>query len=90
METTEALVLDLVEWIALRPRRYEDVMAAWRTSCPRLTIWEDAVDRKLVTREHRDGHGALVQVTPAGLTLLLAAGRAGNMAIPGHAVPPPA
>ncbi len=40
----KALILDLVEWIAARPQRYEDVMDAWRTSCPRLTIWEDTVD----------------------------------------------
>jgi len=40
----KALILDLLEWIAAQPRRYEDVMDAWRTSCPRLTIWEDTVD----------------------------------------------
>jgi len=40
----KALILDLVEWIAARPQRYEDVMDAWRTSCPKLTIWEDTVD----------------------------------------------
>ena len=40
----KALVLDLVEWIATQPRSYADVMDAWRTSCPRLPIWEDALD----------------------------------------------
>jgi hypothetical protein len=40
----KVLILDLLEWIAARPRRYEEVMDAWRTSCPRLTIWEDTVD----------------------------------------------
>jgi hypothetical protein len=49
--TVEPLVLDLVEWVARQPRAYEDVMDAWRTSCPRLTIWEDAIDRGLVCRE---------------------------------------
>lgn len=34
----EALLLDLVEWIAAGPRAYTDVLEAWRTSCPRLTI----------------------------------------------------
>ena len=32
----------LLEWIAERPRTYADVLDAWRTSCPRLSIWEDA------------------------------------------------
>ncbi len=32
----------LLEWICERPRTYADVLDAWRTSCPRLSIWEDA------------------------------------------------
>ena len=35
-------IRDLVEWVAKEPRPYSEVMAAWRTSCPRLTVWEDA------------------------------------------------
>ena len=54
--TTDALVLDLVEWVAREPRLYSEVIETWRTSCPRLTIWEDAVDRGYVTRQpHRRG-----------------------------------
>ena len=49
--TTDALVLDLVEWVAREPRLYSEVIETWRTSCPRLTIWEDAVDRGYVTRQ---------------------------------------
>ena len=67
---TQALVLDLIEWVAARPRPYEEVMDAWRTSCPRLTIWEDAVDQGLVVREHRDGRGTFVCATPSGRALL--------------------
>ena len=66
------LVLDLIEWIAARPRAYADVMDAWRTSCPRLPIWEDAVDHGLVVRVYRDGAGAMVEVTDAGLAFLRA------------------
>ena len=51
VDTTDPLVLDLVEWIAREPRLYSDVIETWRTSCPRLTIWEDAVDRGYVVRE---------------------------------------
>ena len=34
----EALILDLLEWLANGERTYEEVMDAWRTSCPRLTV----------------------------------------------------
>ena len=48
---TESLILDLLEWLAKRDRSYEEVMEAWRTSCPRLPVWEDANDRGLVMKE---------------------------------------
>jgi hypothetical protein len=43
--TAEPLILDLLEWVAGKDRSYEEVMDAWRTSCPRLPVWEDANDR---------------------------------------------
>ncbi len=39
-EAADPLVLDFVEWVAREPRVYAEVVATWRTSCPRLTIWE--------------------------------------------------
>jgi hypothetical protein len=48
-ETLRPLILDLVAFVAERPRPYAEVLDAWRTSCPRLTVWEDAVDAGLVT-----------------------------------------
>lgn len=68
--TIEPLVRDLVEWVSKAPRSYEDVMDAWRTSCPRLTVWEDAVDRGLLRRERLPGGGLVVVVTPEGRRLL--------------------
>jgi hypothetical protein len=65
----EALILDLLEWLATRERRYEEVMEAWRTSCPKLTVWEDANDRGLVTREEINGR-YIVGVSPSDLALL--------------------
>ena len=62
-ETSDALVLDLVEWVAREPRLYSDVIEAWRTSCPRLTIWEDAVDRGYVARQPVEGLGVRVAIT---------------------------
>ena len=72
-QENQALILDLVEWIARKPRPYAEVMEAWRTSCPRLTVWEDAVDQGLVRRDA--GVEGLVSVTAAGLSLLESAGR---------------
>ena len=46
----EALILDFVEWVAAAPRTHRDVMETWRTSCPRLTVWEDALDAGYVER----------------------------------------
>jgi len=65
----EALILDLLEWLARRERSYEEVMDAWRTSCPRLPVWEDANDRGLVMREEVNGH-SVVRITTSGIALL--------------------
>lgn len=67
----EPLILDLVEWVACQPRPYVDVMEAWRTSCPRLPVWEDAVERRLIERRA----DTMVAVTAAGLDYLGRAGR---------------
>ena len=70
-----SLVADLVEWIATRPRSYADVMEAWRTSCPRFPVWEDAVDLGLVARVYKGDFGEMIHVTPAGLAFLRSQGR---------------
>lgn len=71
----DPLVLDLVEWVAREPRTYGEVMDAWRTSCPRLTVWEDAVDRGLLARGTGRGQEAGVTVTEAGRSFLRRHGR---------------
>ena len=71
----ESLIADLVAWVADEPRPYHDVMAAWRTSCPRLTIWEDAVAQGLVRREHGDGNAPMVAITAEGRAFLKQMGR---------------
>jgi hypothetical protein len=74
-ETADPLVLDFVEWIARKPRLYAEVIATWRTSCPRLTIWEDAVDCGYVARVSVAGAGMTVTVTEDGEKLLRRHGR---------------
>ncbi|MGA9042549.1 MAG: hypothetical protein WB421_18605 [Terriglobales bacterium] len=65
----ESLILNLLEWLATRDRTYEEVMDAWRTSCPKLPVWEDANDRGLVIREEVNGR-CVIRITPSGLALL--------------------
>jgi len=74
-ESADPLVLDFVEWIAREPRAYAEVVATWKTSCPRLTIWEDAADQGYVSREAIAGFGLVIAVTEAGERLLRAHGR---------------
>jgi hypothetical protein len=68
----ETLILDFLEWLAPAPRPYGEVMAAWRTSCPRLTVWEDAIEAGLVARLDNGTAGPLVCITARGAALLAA------------------
>jgi hypothetical protein len=65
----EELILDLLEWLAKRDRTYEEVMEAWRTSCPKLPVWEDANDRGLVMKETVHGR-CIIKISPSGHRLL--------------------
>ncbi len=69
-EAVHPLTLQLLEWINNKPRSYEEVLDAWRTSCPRLSIWEDACIAGLVACEQGGGH--LVSVSAKGTALLWA------------------
>jgi D-3-phosphoglycerate dehydrogenase len=48
------------------------VIEAWRTSCPRLPVWEEANDRGFVSHRREPGLGALVAVTASGQEFLRA------------------
>ena len=61
----EALIVDLLQWLVERDRTHEEVMNAWRTSCPRLPVWEDANDLGFV--ETRQG---IVRITALGRAFL--------------------
>jgi hypothetical protein len=62
----DPLILDLLEWVEHGPRPYAEMIEAWRTSCPRLTVWEDAIDRGFMARVSRPGKPAQVELTEAG------------------------
>ena len=69
-DPVEPLVLDLLEWIGQVPRPYAEVMEAWRTSCPRLPVWEEANARGFLIHTHRAGAGRFVEVSTAGRAYL--------------------
>jgi hypothetical protein len=71
----DPLILDLLEWIGPSARPYAEVMEAWRTSCPRLTVFEDSIDRGFVTRANAEGNGRMVAITQAGGDFLAEHGR---------------
>ncbi len=66
VDPVDALVLDLLEWIGPSARSYDEVMEAWRTSCPRLPVWETANERGLVERRSLPGGGQVIAVSVAG------------------------
>jgi hypothetical protein len=67
-EPTSALTHQLLEWIAARPRTYAEVLDAWRTTCPRLSIWEDACTDGLINYDPNGDR--IVSLSPRGLALL--------------------
>jgi hypothetical protein len=69
-ETLDCLILDLLEWLAPARRPYLEVLDVWRTSCPRLPVWEEAKDRGFLELRHAPGQGRYVAVSPAGTAFL--------------------
>lgn len=67
--TTHALTRQMLEWIAVRPREYPELMEAWRTSCPRLSIWEDACIEGLIDSQSIAGR---ITLSAAGKAFLSA------------------
>ena len=63
------LMMQFLAWVAARPRTYSETMDAWRTSCPRLSIWEDALGDGLVAQDadRCSSQGSIrVVLTPLG------------------------
>jgi hypothetical protein len=71
--TIGPLMRDFLLWLAAAPRTYAEAMEAWRTSCPRLSIWEDALADELIEVESGCGvplNQTPVKVTPRGAAAL--------------------
>jgi D-3-phosphoglycerate dehydrogenase / 2-oxoglutarate reductase len=63
--TVDSLILDLLEWIGPNARPYTEVIEAWRTSCPRLPVWEEATELGLIVSHYEPGRET-VSVTALG------------------------
>jgi hypothetical protein len=59
-EPVSLIMRQFLAWVAERPRRREEVREAWR-SCPRISVWEDAVMEELVAYD-----GGLIGLTSRG------------------------
>jgi hypothetical protein len=70
-KTSNALMMQFLTWISDRPRTYAEAMEAWRSMCPRHTVWEDALMDGLIMLESAGRPGeTLVGLTPRGRALL--------------------
>ena len=65
------LMIQFLAWLTERPRTYGEVMESWRSSCPRLSVWEDALAAGLIAIE--TGRDKPVVVTAQGMMLLIGA-----------------
>jgi D-3-phosphoglycerate dehydrogenase len=70
MNTVDSLIIDLLEWLEKSPQPYEEVMSAWRTSCPRLPVWEEANDRGLVEQKLSNESIRVVAISADGVAFL--------------------
>jgi hypothetical protein len=62
-----ALTLEFLTWIARRPRTYAEAMEAWRSNCPRQSVWEDALLDGLIQVENGASMSeSYVRLTPLG------------------------
>ena len=65
-EAPSALVRDLLDFVGHEGRPLSDVLDAWRTSCPRLPVWETALDGGLVAVVPGEDRVSMVQLTTRG------------------------
>ena len=68
-DNVDALIFDLLEYVAGKERSYAEVIEVWHTSCPKLPVWEEATERGLITQTRVNGH-AVVRITARGSALL--------------------
>jgi hypothetical protein len=68
--TVTAATLDLLRWIDSREATYDQALEVWKSHCPRLTIWEDALLDGLIRIERTPARRATVALTADGRAAL--------------------
>src|SRR5271166_1688527 len=68
IQQTSLIMIQFLAWVADRPRNYAQTMDAWRSSCPRLSVWEDAIIDGLIRIESNANRS--VRLTPQGAAVL--------------------
>jgi hypothetical protein len=70
-EPVSPSMLEFLGWVSDRRRTYDEAMAAWQSTCPRHTVWEDALTDGLI-RVGGDGslHNSEVTLTSRGRAIL--------------------
>jgi hypothetical protein len=86
-EPASLLMLEFLGWISSRPRTYAEAMEAWRSSCPRHTVWEDALADGLIEMREGDAPRQLVVALTRRGRAALDGGRGGEGAGPRPAAP---
>ena len=67
------IMIQFLQWVADRPRCREDVMEAWRSSCPRFPVWEDARADGLVSQVGGAEGQHRVELTERGRAMIVQA-----------------
>ena len=67
-EPASLIMVQFLSWVADRPRTYPETMDAWHSTCPRLSVWEDAIIGGLVRLENDSQRS--VRLTPRGRAAL--------------------
>jgi hypothetical protein len=65
------LTLEFLTWVASRPRTHAEAMEAWASTCPRNSVWDDALIDSLIQVESADtmSHSKMI-LTPRGRAVL--------------------
>jgi hypothetical protein len=70
-EPVQPLMREFLSWVSCRQRTYVEAMEAWRSACPRQTIWEGALLDGLIEIERGGPQNQLeVVLSPRGKACL--------------------
>ena len=63
-DSVQRLTIQFLEWVSSAPRTYAEAMETWKSTCPRVSIFEDALADGLIRIEH----GATVEASRIAVT----------------------